>query len=116
MAFEKLTSSISDLKDNIEAFKNSSAEYYKLDLYKKIVKASTSIITIVLLSFLGLFLLLFLSIAVAVSISTALGVPSAGYFIVAGFYFILIILLATVGKKYITKTILIKSSRKFFND
>lgn len=116
MAFEKLTNSIEELKDNIRAFKYSSIEYYKLDLYKKLVKGVISLINIILLGFLGLLALLFISIAVAISISNALDVPSAGYFIVGGFYILLLILILTVGRKYIKKKVLLKSSRSFFND
>lgn len=116
MAFEKLTNSINDLREGIRALKHSSAEYYKLNLYKSLTKGIVSFITILLLGFLGFFVLIFLSIAVAISISEALDSPSAGYYIVAGFYLLLIILLLVVGKKYIEKTVLLKSSRKIFND
>lgn len=116
MAFEKLTNSINDLKENIQAFKHSSTEYYKLKLYKGIVKGAISMIVAVLMGFLGLFTLLFLSIAVAVYLSNILESPSAGYFIVGGFYLLLLILLLVVGRKYIEKKVLVKSSRSFFND
>ncbi|MCM4159224.1 hypothetical protein FHG64_09540 [Antarcticibacterium flavum] len=116
MAFEKLTNSINDLKENIQAFKQSSAEYYKLSLYKGIVKGAISAVNAVLIGFFGLFALLFLSIAVAVYLSNLLDSPSAGYFIVGGFYLLLLILILVIGRKYIKKTILIKSSRSFFND
>lgn len=79
MAFEKLTDNIRELKLDIEALKSSSAEYYKLKLYKQIVKASISIITVLFVSFTGVFALLFLSIAAAVAISDAMDSPSAGF-------------------------------------
>lgn len=116
MAFEKLTNSIDDLKENIQAFKQSSAEYYKLSLYKGIVKGSISLVNALLMGFFGLFALLFLSIAVAVYLSNVLESPSAGYFIVGGFYLLLLILILVFGRKFIKKTILVKSSRSFFND
>jgi hypothetical protein len=116
MAFEKLTNSIDDLKENIQAFKQSSAEYYKLSLYKGIVKGAISMVNALLMGFLGLFALLFLSIAVAVYLSNILESPSAGYFIVGGFYLLLLILILVFGRKFIKKTILVKSSRSFFND
>jgi hypothetical protein len=116
MAFEKLTNSIDDLKENIQAFKQSSKEYYKLSLYKGIVKGAISMVNGLLMGFLGLFALLFLSIAVAVYLSNVLESPSAGYFIVGGFYLLLLIIILVFGRKYIKKTILVKSSRSFFND
>lgn len=116
MAFEKLTDSIHELKESINAFKHSSAEYYKLNLYQKLVKGVITLIQLLLIGFISLFIILFLSIALAVYLSNLIGVPSAGYFIVAGIYVLLLVILFTVGKKYIEKTILVKSSRKFFND
>lgn len=116
MAFEKVTNSINDLKENIRAFTQSSAEYYKLNLYKNLTKGIISLITALLIGFLGLFAVIFLSIAVAILLSNLLDSPSAGFFIVAGFYILLLVLMVVVGKNYIKKTVLIKSSRKFFND
>lgn len=116
MAFEKLTNSIQDLNESIKALGKSSAEYYKLDIYKKITKGIIGAINGVLLVCLGFFMLLFLSIAVAIHISTAMEIPSVGFYIVGGFYLLLIILLMVFGKDYIKKTVLVKSSRKFFND
>lgn len=116
MAFEKLTNSIQDLKDDIRAFIESNAEYYKLTIYKKVVKASSSLISAVLIGFFGIFFLLFLSIAVAVHISAALDNPSAGFYIVTGFYALLVLFILVIGRKIIEKKILIKSSRKVFKD
>lgn len=116
MAFEKLTGGIRDLKDSIQAFKYSSAEYYKLTIYKQVVKITLSIINGLLIGFLGIVALLFLSVAAAIAISNALDSPSAGFFIVAGFYILLIILFFVIGKKYLEKKILVKSSKKVFND
>lgn len=116
MAFENLTNSIQELKDSIRAFAESNAEYYKLNLYKKAVKAVTSLVSAVLIGFLGIFFLLFLSISVAVHISAALDQPSAGFYIVTGFYLLLIIFMLVIGRKLIEKKFLIKSSRKIFKD
>ena len=116
MAFEKLTNSIQDLNDNIRALGTSSAEYYKLDLYKKIIQGVIFLVNMLLIGFICLIVVLFLSIAVAITIGTAMGIPSAGYYIVGGFYLLLLIFIWVFGKHSISKIILIKSSRTFFND
>lgn len=116
MAFEQVTNSIQDLKASIKALGKSSAEYYKLDVYKKVTKGIIGTITGILLFFFGTFMLLFLSIAVAITISTAMEIPSVGFYIVGGFYLLLIILLLVFGKDYIQKIVLMKSSKKIFND
>ncbi len=116
MAFEKLTSSIQELKDSVRSFAESNVEYYKLSLYKKVIKTATSLVTAVLVGFFGIFFLLFLSIAVAVHISAVLEQPSVGFYIVTGFYLLIIIFILVIGRKLIEKKFLIKSSRKIFKD
>jgi len=116
MAFEKLTNSINDLNDNIRDLAKSSAEYYKLDLYKKIIKGVISLVNMMLLGFICLIALLFISIALALLISRELGIPSAGFFIIGALYLLIFVLIWFFGKKHIEKIILIKSSRTFFND
>ncbi len=116
MAFEKLTNSIQELKDSVRSFAESNVEYYKLSLYKKVVKTATSLVTAVLIGFFVIFFLLFLSIAVAVHISAVLDQPSVGFYIVAGFYLLIIIFILVIGRKLIEKKFLIKSSRKIFKD
>ncbi|MFO8146766.1 MAG: phage holin family protein [Bacteroidota bacterium] len=116
MAFEKLTNSIQELKDSVRSFAESNVEYYKLSLYKKVVKTATSLVTAVLIGFFGIFFLLFLSIAVAVHISAVLDQPSVGFYIVAGFYLLIIIFILVIGRKLIEKKFLLKSSRKIFKD
>ncbi len=116
MAFEKLTNSINDLNENVRDLAKSSTEYYKLDLYKKIIKGVISLVNMMLLGFVCLIALLFISIAIALAISTAMDKPSAGFYIVGAFYILIFALIWFFGKKPIEKIILMKSSRTFFND
>ncbi|TVZ26313.1 putative superfamily III holin-X [Gillisia sp. Hel_I_86] len=116
MAFEKLTNSIHDLNENIRDLAKSTAEYYKLDLYKKIIMGVISLVNMMLLGFICLIALFFISIAVALAIGTALEKPSAGFYIVGAFYALIFVVIWIFGKKPIEKIILIKSSRTFFND
>lgn len=116
MAFEKLTNSIHDLNENVRDLAKSSAEYYKLDLYKKIIKGVISLVNMMLLGFICLIALFFISIALALGIGSAMGDASAGFYIVGGFYLLVFAFIWFFGKKPIEKIILIKSSRTFFND
>ena len=116
MAFEKLTNSIHDLNENVRDLAKSSAEYYKLDLYKKIIKGVISLVNMMLLGFICLIALFFISIALALGIGNAMGDASAGFYIVGGFYLLVFAFIWFFGKKPIEKIILIKSSRTFFND
>ena len=116
MAFEKLNNSINDLKENIRALRQSTSEYYKLNLYKKIIKGVILLVNTLLIGFVCLFALLFLSIAIAISLGKALNDPSVGFYIVSAFYVLIFGFIWVFGKKYIQKIILVKSSKKFFND
>ncbi len=116
MAFEKLTNSIHDLNENVRDLAKSSADYYKLDLYKKIIKGVISLVNMMLLGFICLIALFFISIALALAIGSSMGDPSAGFYIVGGFYLLVFAFIWFFGKKPIEKIILIKSSRTFFND
>lgn len=116
MAFERISANLERLNENIRSFSKSSAEYYKLDLFDKVMKGATSLVNVLVIGFLSFFFLLFISIAASVWISNAIGVPSSGFFIVAGFYLLLILLMKFVGNPMIKKKMLIKVSRKFFND
>ncbi len=116
MAFEKLTNSINDLNDNVRDLAKSSADYYKLDLYKKIIKGVISLVNMMLLGFICLIALFFISIAVALALSNVIGEPSSGFYIVGAFYLLIFAFIWFFGKKPIEKIILIKSSRTFFND
>jgi uncharacterized membrane protein YhaH (DUF805 family) len=116
MAFEKLTNSINDLNENVRDLAKSSTEYYKLDLYKKIIKGVISLVNMMLLGFICLIALFFVSIALALGIGRALDDASSGFYIVGAFYALIFVIIWIYGKKPIEKIILIKSSRTFFND
>ncbi|MDT0685519.1 hypothetical protein [Autumnicola psychrophila] len=113
MAFEKLSDSIEELKKDARSFADSNAEYYKLKAFKGGVKGVTAVVNLLLIFFFGVFALIFISIAGAIAISVALGSPSAGYWIVGGFYVLLVILIVLLRKK-IGRVILTKASESFF--
>ncbi len=115
MAFERISENLKQLNENIRSFAESSAEYYKLDLFSKTMKGATSAIKFAAIAFFLVFFLLFLSLAASVLISTEIGVPSSGFFIVAGFYLLLVLFFVFFGSSLLTKTLLPPASRKFFN-
>lgn len=116
MAFERISQNLQELNENIKSFAQSSAEYYKLDLFDKTMKGATATIKGVAIAFLGLFALLFLSIALAVLLSNWLDSPSSGFFIVAGIYLLGALFFVFYGSKVITDALLPKASKKFFEE
>ncbi len=116
MAFEKLSNSIHDLNTNIQAFLHSNSEYYKLKAFKQGMKGATSLVRFLVMGFLLSTAGVMLSFALAIVISEAIGVPSAGYFIVGAFYLVIFVLIFIFGKEPIEKLVLRKFSKAVFND
>ncbi|WBL22376.1 phage holin family protein [Zunongwangia sp. HRR-M8] len=116
MAFEKLSNSIDELNDNVKAFTHSNAEYYKLLIFKQTSRTAISLVKFLIVAFSLSTALAFVSLGIAFAISAALEEPSSGFFIVGGFYLILIVLFVIFGKKPLTKFMLKKFSREIFNE
>lgn len=116
MAFEKISDNLHRLNLNIKAFAASSAEYYKLDLFDKIMKGATSLVKVLMWGFFLVFFILFISIAMAVWISEAIESPSSGFFIVGGFYLLLFLISKFFGGPVIDRLLLETSSKKVFKD
>ncbi|WP_037318250.1 phage holin family protein [Salegentibacter sp. Hel_I_6] len=116
MAFEKLSNSIDELKYNLKAFSHSNSEYYKLKFFKQAMKGAIGLVQGLLLGIFLIFALILISVAFAILISEAIGTPSSGYFIVGGFYFLVVLGILLFGRKPIEKYLLVKVSRKFFKD
>lgn len=116
MAFEKLSNSINELNHNIQAFMHSNAEYYKLRAFKQGMKGATSLVRFVVFGFLLSTAGIMISFALAIVISEALGVPSAGYFIVGGIYLLVFVLFFIFGKAPVERILLRKFSKVIFED
>jgi Fe2+ transport system protein B len=116
MAFERISDNLQQLNENIKDFAQSSAEYYKLDLFSKSMKGTTAAIKGAAIAFFMLFALLFLSIAIAVALSNWIDSPSSGFFIVAGLYLLLGLFFVFFGSKVLMKAILPAASKKFFQE
>ncbi|TYP76909.1 phage holin family protein [Aquimarina intermedia] len=116
MAFENLTDNVKEIDKNVRSYVETSIEYYKLDLFKKTMKSTISLANTLVMGSLLMLILIFLSVGASIWIGQAINHLPAGYFIVAGFYAIVMALLAIFGKSYFKKRLLIKYSRIFFND
>ncbi|WP_300433682.1 phage holin family protein [Christiangramia sp.] len=115
MAFEKLSDSVDDLNNNIQSYLKSNSEYYKLRAFKQGMKGATALVRFLIMGFLLSVAGIMLSFAIAIVISQAIGIPSSGYFIVGGFYIIILVLIYIFGKEPIEKLILRKFSKSVFN-
>lgn len=116
MAFERISNNLHKLNDNIQSFIESSAEYYKLEMFNKGMKGVITLVNVLILTFLCVLTLIFVSVAVSIWLSGLIGVPSSGFFIVAGFYLLITLFMLLVGRNYVERTLLVKISKKVFNE
>jgi len=115
MAFEELKENTQQIQEETKAYIESSIHYYKLWGFQFAMKSTLIIARFLLLGFF-LMLALFGSLAAAFAIGEAIGSTSLGFLIVAGFYFVLIILIYFLRLRFVEKQVLQRFSDLFFNN
>lgn len=116
MAFEKIKENAQDLQDHTKEYIDNTIAYYKLWSFKVIMKSTTLLLKIFLLSVLLAMVLIFFSIAAALAIGYGLGNFALGFFIVGLFYLIICIIIYFIKDKIVEGPLLEKFSDFFFND
>ncbi|RMB63208.1 hypothetical protein EAX61_02095 [Dokdonia sinensis] len=116
MAFEKLTDNIKELTSNTEQYIKTSAEYYKLSIFRNSMKGLIGFANVAIRATFALIALLFISVGVAIIIGESMENASAGYFIVGAFYVVVFLLIFAFAKKPIEKMLLMKYSKMAFNE
>lgn len=114
--FEKITDNVEDIQENLESFIQNTIEYHSLNIYKKTTKVLVSVLRLSLLGGIALLFLFFVSFGAAYLIGENIGNISNGFFIVAGFYVLVFILVLIFGKRQLEKLVLRSTSKTFFND
>jgi len=113
---DDLKDNVDELNDNIHAYIKSTFEYYKLDIFKKSMNTTVSLSRVFLIGGIALLFLFFLSFGLALFIGDQLGNQSYGFFIMAGFFLIVLLLVRKYGRKILERKILKTGSKIFFND
>tara|TARA_R110002111_G_scaffold244191_1_gene306305 strand:+ start:182 stop:631 length:450 start_codon:yes stop_codon:yes gene_type:complete len=116
MSFETLSENINLTGEKTQEYINSTAEYYKLRLFKSTMKFATSLTNMLALGSMLMLFLAFFSIGCALWIGTALDNTQAGFFIVGGFFFLVFVFILIFGKEFITKTMLEKFSELILDE
>ena len=116
MAFEELKESTQKIQEETKAYVESTVQYYKLWGFQFIMKSTRTIAKLILIGFFLLIAFLFGSIAAAMAIGDALDNMALGFLIVAGGYFVLVLLIMLVRLKFVERYILRTFSKLFFND
>ena len=116
MAFRAITDSINHTGDKIQDYLESTAEYYKLRLFKSAMQFSTSLVSMLVIGFISFLFLIFISIGGALYLSSVIGNPFSGFLIVAGIYLLSLVLVLIFGKNFIEKKMLLKFSDLLIED
>lgn len=110
MSKDKISKHFENLSNDAKSYLESELAYYKLDAYKKLIKATSFILSFIVIVSVFLVLLSFLSLALGLWLGELLNHYYLGFLIIAGFYFVIFILLLLFGKQFITNRVL-----KIFN-
>lgn len=116
MAFKSLTDSLHRVVDRIEDYGISTAEYYKLRLFKSAMKGAISLVNLLVFGSLSLFVMLFLSVGAAFWLGTFFEHSYVGFLLIGGFYGFLLILMYIFGKKLIERGLLQKFSSLLYDE
>lgn len=111
-----LTENLSESGKNLQEYIENSAEYYKLRLFKNAMKFATSLINMLVLGGIFMMFLIFISFGVAMWLGKILESMLTGFFIVAGLYLVIFLLILIFGKKHIDSAILSKFSELVVED
>lgn len=114
--FENLNDNITRIGDKIVEYVEYRFEYYKLLTYKSLMKMTRSLFFVLLYGAIIFLIFFFVSLGLAYLIGNSLGNIAYGYFIMGGFYIIVLALVALFGKRIIERIVLLKTSEWFIDD
>lgn len=106
MPYQNFEDNLQRISNKILEYGEYKKEYYKLLLYKIIIKITRSLLSFILFGVVLLLIFFFISLGLAQLIGEALGSIAYGYLIMGGFYMIILVFLIIFGKKILEKKIL----------
>ncbi len=102
---EELKANAQSLKTHVSEYVSTYIELTKAKVTQGASNAASAVTVLLSALFIGLFFFLFVFLGLAWWIGAALESPAAGYFIVAGIFLLIIIILFALRKKYIAPLI-----------
>lgn len=112
---EENTKLFGALLEKIEIYSKTSIDLIKLKAIDQLSKVLSNAVFGIIVSLLAFLFLLFLNLAIAFWLNDLLGVVYAGFFIIAGFYFLAIIILIVFNKQIIRTPLIRSIISKFLN-
>ena len=116
MPYRNFGDNLHKIGDKILEFGEYKLDYYKLLVYKVVMKMARSIFFALLFGAVLLLIFFFISLGLAHLIGDALGNIAFGYLIMGGFYILVLLLTRAFGRKILERRILYKTSEWFIND
>ena len=115
MSNQNMGEHLNNLSDDAKTYIESEVAYYKLDAYKKLIKATSSLLKFLINAGIVLLIFAFLSIGLGLLLGKLIGYYYVGFFIIAGIYFVILLLILIFGKPFIEKSVL-KIYNQIFED
>ncbi len=103
--FEESPALLEELALQFKSYVNTLYELYLLKAVQKISSGATTVLVIAILSLCAILLLVFASVGAALWLNETIGNAFCGFFIVSGFYALLLIVMYAFRKKRMRKTI-----------
>lgn len=113
--FEKLKDNIQETQDTIKELVDGNMAYYKLWVFKVIVRSVSSLFQLLLIGILLVMVLVFISIAAAISIGYAFDNYALGFLIIGVVYLLMTLVVFAIRSK-IEKPIIKTLSEILYND
>lgn len=113
--FEKLKDTIQETQDTVKVLVDGNMAYYKLWVFKVIVRSASSLFQLLLIGILLVMVLVFISIAAAISIGYAFDNYALGFLIIGGIYLLMTLVVFAIRSK-IEKPIIKTLSGILYND
>ncbi|WP_417363199.1 phage holin family protein [Galbibacter sp.] len=116
MALNNLSENVEGLHTSTQEFIEKNYEYYRLSIFKKLTKGTTSMITFMIIGALLFGALLLLTFAIALFIGSWLDNLGLGFLILGGFYILIAVIVYYGFRKTIERKVLIRASKDFFDN
>lgn len=106
MSKDKISKHFENLSNDAKVYLESELAYYKLDAYKKLIKATSFVLRFTVTVGVFLVLISFLSLALGLWLGELFNHYYLGFLLIAGVYLIIFILLLVFGKRFVTNKVL----------
>lgn len=110
-----LRENVQHINDHSQEYLAKQLEYYKLSLFKKLMKGITAMTHYLIVGSIVFLAIICFSMAAAWSLADWTGSVPLAFVIVGGFYLFLMILFMTILKKRLDGYIIRESSKEFFD-